>query len=61
MFCPLCDDELRTESDISAHKFGCADDDEGVWETIKRLDDALSEMLPSSQYVITIEREENHG
>lgn len=25
-FCPVCEDELRTEADITAHKFTCGDD-----------------------------------
>ena len=30
-FCPVCEDELRTEADIAAHKFTCGDD---YWDDV---------------------------
>ncbi len=56
MYCPYCEDELRTELDIRAHKSLCAEGDEKTWDAIRKLDRLLDEMLPGSQYVITVER-----
>ena len=59
MYCPYCQDWLETEEDIRVHKSICANGDESEWDTVRKLDRILSEMLPGSQYVITVERN-NH-
>ena len=60
MYCPFCEDELRTEDDIRAHEFICAEGNQEAWDTVKKLDRLLNEMLPGSKTVITVYREENH-
>ena len=57
MYCPYCDDELITELDIRVHKSLCANGDEREWDTVRKLDRILNEMLPGSQFVITVERD----
>ena len=58
MRCPYCEDELVTELDIRVHISTCAEGDENEWDTVRKLDRVLNEMLPGSQYVITVERDD---
>ena len=59
MYCPYCEDRLETEEDIRVHKSFCANGDEREWDAVRKLDRILSEMLPGSQFVITVERNIN--
>ena len=59
MRCPYCEDELVTEEDIRVHKSLCANGNESEWDTVRKLDRVLNEMMPGSQFVITVERNDH--
>ena len=59
MYCPYCQDWLETEEDIRVHISTCAEGDENEWDTVRKLDRILNEMLPGSQYVFTVERSDH--